>query len=89
MSVKSREPTSTRRHLFDRPRNVRIVILALYAACIIVLAADFLVDRHADHPWESLFGFYALYGFVACVLLVLIAKGLRKILMRPEDYYDD
>jgi len=89
MSVKLPEPTPTRGHLFDRPRNVRIVILGLYAACIIVLAADFLVDRYADHPWESLFGFYALYGFAACVLLVLIAKGLRKILMRPEDYYDE
>ncbi|MEX0807280.1 MAG: hypothetical protein WD044_00995 [Dongiaceae bacterium] len=81
--------TPERRHLFDDPRNVQWVIRALAAACLLVLAADFLVDRDADHPWESLFAFYALYGFVACVLLVLIAKALRKILMRPEDYYDD
>jgi hypothetical protein len=33
-------------------------------------------------------GFYAFYGFVACVLLVLIAKQMRKVLMRKEDYYD-
>ena len=26
--------------------------------------------------------------FLACVALVLIAKQLRKVLMRPEDYYD-
>lgn len=32
--------------------------------------------------------FYCLYGFVACVLLVLAATQLRKILMREEDYYD-
>ncbi|MEX1107337.1 MAG: hypothetical protein WEC00_00360 [Dongiaceae bacterium] len=89
MSMNAQEPTPPRRHLFDHPRNVRTVIRALCAACIIVLAADFLVDRHVDHPWELLFGFYALYGFVACVLLVLIAKALRRILMRPEDYYDD
>jgi hypothetical protein len=25
---------------------------------------------------------------VACVGLVIVAKGLRVILMRPEDYYD-
>jgi hypothetical protein len=26
---------------------------------------------------------------VACTLLVLIAKQMRKILMRKKDYYDD
>jgi hypothetical protein len=34
------------------------------------------------------FGFYGWFGFVACVALVLIAKQLRRIVMRPEDYYD-
>ena len=44
--------------------------------------------EHGELPVEGWFGFYALYGFVACVLLVLVAKQLRKILMRDEDYYD-
>jgi hypothetical protein len=35
-----------------------------------------------------LFGFYALYGFVACVLLVLLAAEMRKLVMRDEDYYE-
>lgn len=78
-----------RRHVFDHPRNVRRVIWALCIACVIVFVADPLVHRHVDHPWEAVFGFYGIYGFVACVLLVLVAKALRKILMRPEDYYDD
>ena len=40
------------------------------------------------HPFEGLWGFYAIYGFVACVILVLLAKEMRKLLMRDEDYYD-
>lgn len=76
------------RHVFDNPRNVRRVIYALLAACVVVLGGDFFVYRHIDHPWESIFGFYAIYGFVACVLLVLVAKELRRIIMRREDYYD-
>jgi len=75
-------------YIFDNPKNVRRVIYALYATCGISIAAEFLVDRHVDHPLEAIFGFYAIYGFVACVLLVLIAKELRKVLMRGEDYYD-
>ena len=29
------------------------------------------------------------HGAIACVLLVLIAKEMRKLVMRREDYYDD
>ena len=60
----------------------------LYLACALLLAADLFIHRHVIHAWESLWGFYAFYGFVACIALVLLAKQLRKILKRPEDYYD-
>jgi hypothetical protein len=83
------EPPQERRHMFDNPRNVRRVVYALVAICVVSFGLDFAIHRHVHHPWEVLPGFYALYGFVACVLLVLIAKELRKILMRKEDYYDD
>jgi hypothetical protein len=46
------------------------------------------VHRHAEAGFDGLFGFYGVYGFVACVSLVLAAKVLRKLVMRPEDYYD-
>ncbi len=78
-----------KRHLFDDPRNTKRAITALYAICAVALLGDVVVSRHVDHPWEALFGFYPLYGFGACVLLVLIAKQMRKVLMRKDDYYDD
>jgi uncharacterized membrane protein len=78
-----------KRHVFDNPRNVKRAIYALYAVCALALIGDFIVHRHVDHPWEAIFGFYPIYGFGACVLLVLIAKEMRKVLMRKDDYYDD
>lgn len=75
-------------YLFDRPRNVRRLFRAFYAACVILLVLDFILHRHATHAWEHLPGFYGLFGFTACVTLVLIAKQLRRVLKRPEDYYD-
>jgi hypothetical protein len=33
-------------------------------------------------------GSFALYGFVSCVALVIMGKGLRRLAMRPENYYD-
>jgi len=80
---------SGKKHMFDDPKNIKRVIHALYAVCGISLLLDFVIHRHVDHPWEGFFGFYAIYGFVACVILVLVAKEMRKLLMRREDYYDD
>jgi hypothetical protein len=67
--------------------SVRRVLYTLYTCCAALLVIDFLYHRHSVHPWESGWGFYAVYGFVGCVLLVLIAKLLRKLVKRPEDYY--
>jgi hypothetical protein len=55
----------------------------------LLVAADLVVHRHAETAFDGWFGYYALYGFVACVALVLAAKVLRRIVMRREDYYDD
>jgi len=76
-------------YLFDNPRNVRRVVLGLVGACVILIGLDLVLHRHVSHPWEAMFGFYAVYGFAACVLLVLLAKEMRKVLIRNEDYYDE
>ena len=77
-----------RKHFFDDPRSVKKVLRVFYVICALLLLADVVVHRHVVHTWEGVWGFYAGYGFVACVLLVLIAKEMRKLLMRREDYYD-
>ena len=77
-----------RRHVFDNPRNVKRAIRVLYGVCALSVIAEFFVKRHVDHPWEAVFGFYSLYGFGACVILVLLAKEMRKVLMRKGDHYD-
>ena len=41
------------------------------------------------YAWENFVGFFAFYGFLACVVLVLIAKQIRKVVMRAEDYYGE
>jgi hypothetical protein len=75
-------------HMFDKPKNVQRVIRGLFIICVGLVLADLVIHRHVSHPLEALFSFYAFYGFFACVVLVLIAKEMRKFLMRDEDYYD-
>ena len=72
----------------DDPANVRRIVWALCAVCAILFVADGFYDKHPHFAAEGIFGFYALFGFVMCVALVLVAKWLRSFLMRDEDYYD-
>ena len=72
---------------FDRPETLRLILNSLYVICALLVGLDFVIHRHTEHPWEGLYGFYPIYGFIGCVILVLVAKWMRKILMREEDYY--
>ena len=78
-----------KRHLLDNPRFIKLLV---WLTCITgagLFAFDFFFHRHVTHPFEHLYGFYAIYGFSAYCLLVVIAKGLRKLVKRREDYYGD
>ena len=78
-----------KRYWLDDLRNVDKIVYALYAICGVLLVIDPFIHKHGPFAIEHWFGFYGIVGFVACVALVLAAKQLRRILMRPEDYYDD
>ena len=77
-----------KQHLFDNPKNVKRLLHVLYLICAALFITDFVFHRHSIHPWESAWGFYAIYGFIGCVVLVLVAAQMRKIVMRNEDYYE-
>ncbi|MFQ5994384.1 MAG: hypothetical protein ACE5K1_04770 [Acidiferrobacterales bacterium] len=83
-----RRTTKERSHVFDKPENTRRTLRLLYWICAALFLVDFVYHRHVIDPWEDLLGFYAVYGFVACTILVLVAKQMRKVLMRREDFYD-
>ncbi len=72
----------------DKAESVKKLLRVFYAICIGVLLFDLVHHRHVTHPWENLWGFYALFGFIACSVLVLAAKEMRKVVMRKEDYYE-
>jgi hypothetical protein len=73
----------------DNFENVKKLVRVFVVICAGLALLDFFYERHAEHPWEKLFGFYCIFGFLACVGLVLGAKEMRKVVMRREDYYDD
>ena len=72
----------------DKPSSVDLLIKILIGACVLTVMADFFYHKHGAFHFQEFVGFDAIYGFVAYVGLVHLAKGLRLLVMRSEDYYD-
>lgn len=72
----------------DDPANVTKLYRGLWTVGILLLLGDLLLHKHENFTFAGWFSFYGIFGFVACVVLVISAKGLRRLLMRSEDYYE-
>lgn len=77
-----------RERWLDKSRNVTKIYWGVWGLCGLLLLVEPLVHKHGYFPAEAWFGFHGGFGFVACIALVLAAKGLRRFLKRAEDYYE-
>lgn len=73
---------------FDRPAVRRMLWILLFVVCGLSIMPDFFTHRHPHFGFDGFIGFYAIFGFVACAVLILLAKIIGKLLKVEEDYYD-
>lgn len=57
-------------------------------AALSLLVVEAFNPLHAVSKWDDVFGFYEIEGFVGFCLAVLAGWPLRRLLGRPENYYD-
>jgi hypothetical protein len=55
----------------------------------LTVVAQLFIEAHPHFAVERLFAWNALYGFIACAVLILLARALGVLLKRRDDYYDD
>jgi len=77
----------------EKPENIAKMKMASYIVMGLLIVLDVvihLVGHPHIHFWgDKIPGFYALYGLIACILILKVSKWLgEKWLLRPEDYYD-
>ena len=77
-----------KKYYLDKPENVQRLLRVFYVLCALLFVADFIVHRHTMIALEEFPAFYAVFGFVAFVVLVIGSIALRKLIMRKENYYD-
>lgn len=73
---------------FERRGNQNKVWYGMLAIAGILTASEFLYEHHPHFDIENIPEFFELFGFFAFVFIVFAGTALRKLIMRPEDYYD-
>ena len=76
------------KHWLLRKDNIRKLWIIFIAILAMTVIAGLFVHQHQSFGIEDSFGFFAWYGFVACVGMIVFAKLLGLFIKRPEDYYE-
>ena len=70
-----------------RPATIKLLWRVLWVVLALTLAAHFIITVKGHFEIEIWYGFGAAFGFLCCLLMVLVAKVLGFLLKRDENYY--
>jgi hypothetical protein len=75
-------------YIVENSTLFRRLMMAVLALLVIV---DLMVPSYYNRfPWEGISGFGAFYGFVSCIVILVVSKALGyALLYRRENYYDE
>ena len=76
-------------HWLVRPATVRLLWWVFAIVLAVLVGLQLVIDVKGYFGIDGWFGFGAAYGFLACLAMILVAKGLGVILKRPENYYGE
>lgn len=74
-------------HWLYRPGSRRVLWTVFAVLLALTLLAELLVHLHPAFGFDAWFGFNAVYGFLTCVAMVLLARALGWLVKRGDDYY--
>jgi hypothetical protein len=72
----------------EDPEFIKKMKYLLYFSILIFIVMGFFIDSHPHFQWEEIPAFFAIYGFLICVLIIFIGKAIGRFIQREEDYYD-
>jgi purine-cytosine permease-like protein len=74
--------------LYERRLTVK---RGFFATLVVILIADFFVVRHEAHFFgDRIYDFWAVFGLLVTLALILFWKWLSRVFLeREEEYYDD
>ena len=78
-------------YLRNRMNKVVYLSYLVLAILVVIDAIPWVVDKEHAHTWpEKIPGFWSVFGFIACVLIIIVSKWYGHLgIMTREDYYDE
>ena len=74
-------------HWLVRPDTIRLLWKILIVVLTLTVLAQLYIYVKGYFTVDGWFGFGAAYGFISCLIMVLVAKVLGYILKRQDNYY--
>ncbi|MCG8371131.1 MAG: hypothetical protein MJA32_11535 [Proteobacteria bacterium] len=74
-------------HWLARPTTVRLLWRVFAAVLAFTVLAQTAIGIKGYFGADGWFAFGAVFGFLSCVAMVLVARGLGFFLKRDGDYY--
>lgn len=76
-------------HWLVRARTIRWLWIAFSVVLTLTVALQIAIKVKGYFVIDGWFGFGAVFGFLCCVAMVVVAKVLGRILKRDEHYFDE
>ena len=73
---------------FYRESSLKKIWIIAIVILVLTVLIEVLVNLHSHFNIEGLFAFHAVFGFLACVGMIVFAKRLGCLIKRRDDYYD-
>ena len=77
-----------RKHWLTRPNTIRKLWFLMFAILFFSIVIQLFFPVYGHFEIEKSFGFAAWFGFITCVLMIVIAKVLGFLIKRPDNYYE-
>lgn len=72
----------------DRPEAVTTLWKFFALVLVLTVVIEFAVTLHPHFKIEAFPAFNAIFGFLSCIVMIVVAKILAIWLKRPDTYYD-
>jgi hypothetical protein len=72
--------------------RIKLLVRICFGVLALLILADalFVNKEHAHTGPERIPGFWSIFGFIACVLIIILSKWYgHSGIMTREDYYDE
>jgi len=76
-------------HWLSRPATIRGLWIGFAVVLALTVLGELVISIKGYFTIDGWMGFAAVFGFGACVAMVVVAKALGVLLKRRDDYYHD